>query len=70
MTPNEKKLLEEFKQVKGANAVAMAPKVGLSNDYTQSLCSGLAEKGYLETMKLEGKFPMYKITDKGKSAVK
>lgn len=70
MTPNEKLVLKEFAKVKGANAVAMAPKLGLSNDYAQYLCTGLAEKGYLEIMKAEGKFPMYKITDKGKAAVK
>jgi len=70
MTPNQKKLLKEFKDVRGANAVAMAPKVGLSNDYSQSICSGLAGRGYLEIMKAEGKYPMYRITQKGKAAVK
>lgn len=70
MTPNEKLVLREFAKARGANAVAMAPKVGLSNDYTQYLCAGLAEKGYLEIMKAEGKFPMYRITEKGKAAVK
>ncbi|MDA2936937.1 hypothetical protein MYX75_01565 [Acidobacteria bacterium AH-259-A15] len=63
MTPNENELLELFKGVAKANAFAMSKKMQLSVDYTQTLCSRLAEKELVSVV-TPGRWPVYK--SKGK----
>jgi len=63
MLPNERKLLEEFKNSREANAVAMATKIALSIPHTQYLCSRLYEDGKLEMISDES-YPIYRIVEK------
>lgn len=65
-SPNEKELLGYFKEIDGANAVKMSSKMALSIDYTQSLCTKLAAKGFLAKVS-QTRFPVYCIPEnKGK----
>ena len=65
MTPNEKELLELFKGGAKASAITMSKKIKLSIDYTQAICSRLAERGLLK-IATPGKWPVYKVKEKVK----
>lgn len=62
MSPNEKELLQYFKQVDGTNAVTMSKKMTLSIDYTQTLCDNLAAKGFLVKI-AKAKYPVFCIPE-------
>ena len=61
-SPNEKELLGYFKEVDGANAVTMSKKMALSIDYTQTLCTKLAAKGFLAKVSKE-MYPVFCIPE-------
>ena len=63
MTPNEKELLELFKEVAKASAITMSREMDLSVDYTQKICNRLVEKGLLKIV-TSGRWPVYKIKEK------
>jgi hypothetical protein len=69
MTPNEKKALVKFKELKQANTVAMAGTLRSTINYAGEVCKKLCEKGYLERF-LRGQFAVYKITPSGEEQVK
>lgn len=69
MTPNEKRALVKFKEIKQGNTVAIAGSLRFTIGYAGDVCKKLCEKGYLERL-LPGQFAVYKITSLGEEQVK
>ena len=70
MTPNEKELLELFKEVDEASAITMSKQLALSIDYTQTMCNRLAGQGHLKII-TPGRWPVYAVAKKaGKKTIK
>jgi len=65
MTPNEKELLEKFKEAEQASAITLSKEMALSIDYAQTLCKRLVETGFLKVV-TPGRWPLYKIKGKRK----
>jgi len=69
MTPNEKKALIKFKEIKQGNTVAIAGRLRVSIRYAGDACKELWEKGYIERL-VPGQFAVYKITSLGEEQVR
>ncbi len=61
MTPNEKKVLAKFKEIKQGNTVTVAGALRVTISYAHDVCNKLSQKGYLERLS-PGRFALYKIT--------
>jgi len=62
MTPNEKELLNKFKQVGKASVVTMSRQLPVSINYAQVLCKRLVAQGFLEVV-TPGRWPVYKVRE-------
>jgi len=69
MTPNEKKALVKFKEIRQGNTVAIAGTLRSTINYAGEVCKKLHKMGYLERL-LPGQFAIYKITPRGEEQVK
>lgn len=72
MIPEQERILKTFVElrwVKGAKGELIARGAGLGSDYTDFLCQDLCKQGYLES-ESEGEARLYRITVKGREALK
>jgi len=69
MTPNEKRALIKFKEIKEGNTVNIAGTLEVTINYAGEACGRLCKKGYLERL-LPGMFARYRITPLGEEQVR
>jgi len=64
MTPNERKTLVKFAEIKEGNTVTIAGTLRSTINYAGEVCKKLCENGYLERL-VPGMFARYKISPSG-----